>query len=223
MLPEHLQSLIDNATPLDGNAIEDGERIRFGVMAGADAGARVESVDWSDSLIDRCRFIGTTIAHSSFERVVFRDCDFSGLTFQNCRLHACLFLGIRSRSHLALDGCLLDSLTLARCRADRLEIHDCRIGSMHCIEVTAERLLFHRSSSRKGQGRVTITDSELAMAGGLDTLKDSGVRVAVDAALWRDLGDRLLRERGFEQLDRPFGHSTESLDQLTDVLDRRRP
>lgn len=223
MLPDTLQSIIDHAAPLDESAIEDGERIRFGAMTGADVGARVESIDWSDSLIERCRFISTTIAHASFERVIFRDCDFSGLTFQNCRLHDCLILGMRSRSHLALDGCLLDGLTLARCRIDRLELHDCRIGSLQFIEVTSERLLFHRSSARKGQGRVTISDSELAMVGGLETLKDSGIHVAVDAALWRDLGDHLLRERGFEQLERPFEPSPGSLDELIDDLDRRRP
>ena len=220
--PKIIKSIVANASPLEGNSIEDGERVTFGTVVGADVGRSVESVDWSDSMIERSRLIGTTVSHSSFERVVFHGCDFSGMTFANCLLRDCMIVGVKSRSHLALDNCVLDGLTMARSQTDRLEVHNCHIGAIDCIEVTSAQLVFHRCNSHKRHGRVSFSDSDLAKVRGLDTLRESGISVVVDTALWRDLGDYFLRERGIEELDRSSVLSTDSLDRIAHDLDRRR-
>ncbi len=218
ILPELIRSIVANASPLEGNSIEDGERVAFGTVLGTDVGHGVEAIDWSDSMLTRCRFIGTTVSHASFERVVFHDCDFSGTTFVNCLMRDCMIVGAKARSHLALDNCILDGLTVARSQIDRLEIHDCRIGAADCIEMASAQVAFHRCSAHKRQGRVSFSDSDLEKVRGLDTLSESGIRVVVDAALWRDLGDHLLRERGIEELDRSSVLSTDVLDGIAHDL-----
>jgi len=220
-LREIIKSIVANASPLEGNSIEDGERVTFGAVVGADVGRSVEAVDWSDSIVEGSRLIGTTVSHSSFERVVFHDCDFSGITFANCLLRDCMMVGVKSRSHLALDNCILDGLTLARSQTDRLEIHNCRIGTFDCAELISAQLVFHHCNSHRRCGRVSFSDSDLVKVGGLDSLGESGINVVVDAALWRDLGDYFLRERGIEELDRSSVLSTDSLDRITQDLDRR--
>jgi hypothetical protein len=221
-LQEIIESVVANASPLEGNSIEDGERVTYGAVVGADVGPRVDAIDWSDSVVERSRLAGTTVSNSSFERVVFHDCDFSGMTFANCLLRDCLIVGVKSNSHLTLDNCILDGLTFARIRTDRFEIHNCRIGSLNCVEVTSAQLVFHHCNSHKRYGRISFSDSDLAKVVGLDTLGESGINVVVDAALWRDLGDYLLRERGIEELDRSSILSTDSLDRIAQYLDRRR-
>ena len=70
---------------------------------------------------------------------------------------------------------------------------------------------------------MAFSDNDLAKVGGLNTLRESGISVVVDTALWRDLGDYFLRERGIEELDRSSVLSTDSLDRIAHDLNRRRP
>jgi hypothetical protein len=76
-----VHGITSNVSPLQGNTIENDERVSFAVVEATDIGSKLDSVDWSDSIIELCRFESTTISNSSFERVVIRDSDLSGGNF----------------------------------------------------------------------------------------------------------------------------------------------
>lgn len=185
------------------DVITEGEHVSRSTIAGVEAaGERFEAVDWSDCIVERCRFSGAVLADGLFERVVFHDCDFTGLTFANCLMRDCVVLGVRSKSHLVLDNCILDGLTLARSSIDSLEVQNCRIAALNCFGVSARRLAFHHCQSpKRAAGSITLDASDLVQVNGLDGLAQAGIGLRVDAALWRDMGDALLRERGVEELE----------------------
>lgn len=70
MRSDFVQTILSNVALLQGNTIENDERVSFGAIETTDVSSNVESVDWTDSIIDRCRFQSTTISDSSFERVI---------------------------------------------------------------------------------------------------------------------------------------------------------
>ena len=185
------------------DVIADGERLGEATIGGVDAaGQRLEAVDWTDCVVERCRFSGAVMADAHFQRVVFHDCDFTGLTFANCLLRDCIVIGVRSKSHLVLDNCILDGLTLARSSIDSFEVQGCRVATLSCLEVSARRLVFqHCWAPKRATSCITLDGGDLQQVSGLDGLAQAGIGVRVDAALWRDMGDALLRERGVEELD----------------------
>lgn len=172
-------------------------------------------------MVKRSTLVGTTISHSRFERVIFHECDFSGTTFVNCLFRDCLFVGVKSRSYLAMDSSILDGLTIARSQLDRFELLGCQLRVFDCVEVGMAKLIFHHSTSHKKTGRVSLSNCDLAIIGGLDTLKEAGVRVLVDAALWRELGDHLLRERGVEEQVQESVLSANSVERIVHDLSSR--
>ena len=210
-------SIRQDGSPVE--AIIDGDTVAFGTIDGVTAGRRTEAVDWSDCIVERCRFSAAVIAESFFERVVFHDCDFTGLTFVNCLIRDCIVLGIKSKSHFVLDNCILDGLSLDRSDIDRLEVHGCRIGALTCTNISARQILFHhcRSLKRTG-GEISLSDSDLAQVSGLDSLAKAGITLRVDSPLWRDLGDSLLRERGIEEVEQSKAGLTDELAELSTHL-----
>ena len=66
--------------------------------------------------------------------------------------------------------------------------------------MTLQHLHFQDCEKYKRLGEVTLTDVKLSGATGLDTLRSCGVQVKMDAALWRELSDSFMREKGFEEI-----------------------
>jgi len=201
MLTNFVNKIAPNVSPLDGNTIEDDERVSFGVVAATNLGGHLDTIDWSDSIIERCRFDSTTISNASFERVAILDCDLSGVSFRNCLLRECLIMGVKSKSHLVLDNCILDKVMIARSRTDRIEVVTCNITEMDFLGVESTEVSFPQCKAHKRKGRVSFDESELAKVTGLESIVKNGVEVFVDKLMWRDLGDSYLRERGFQQLE----------------------
>ncbi|MGK0224025.1 MAG: hypothetical protein ACI9ON_003273 [Limisphaerales bacterium] len=222
MLEKLVRTIASNVSPLQGNTIENDERVSFAVVEATDIGSKLESVDWSDSIIELCRFESTTISNSSFERVIIRDSDLSGVTFSNCLLRDCLIIGIKARSYLGLDNCIIDNVTMARSHTDRFEIHNSRIAAVDFVGLTSSQLTFHQCKSHKRKGRISFADCSIERVGGLDTMSKSGVGVLVDEPMWRDLGDHYLRERGMQQLEGRAALQDDLLDEISQGLDRRR-
>lgn len=201
MLADFVNKIAPNVSPLEGNTIEDDERVSFGVVAATNVRGQVHAIDWSDSIIERCRFDSTTISNASFERVAILDCDLSGVSFSNCLLRECLIMGVKSKSHLVLDNCILDRVMIARSRTDRIEITNSNITEMDFLGVESTQLSFHQCKAHKRKGRVFFEECELAKVAGLELIVKNGIKVFVDKLMWRDLGDSYLRERGFQQLE----------------------
>jgi len=223
MLAKFVRTITSNVSPLQGNTIENDERVSFGVIETTEIGSKVEAADWSDSIIELCRFNATMISDSSFERVVIRDSDLSGVTFSNCLLRNCLIIGIKARSYLGLDNCIIDNVTIARSHIDRFEIHNSRIAAIDFVGVSSPQITFHQCQAHKRKGRMSFADCSIERVGGLETMGKSGVSVLVDEPMWRDLGDYYLRERGMRQLDRKAALHDDLLDEISQGLDRRRP
>ena len=217
-----VRTIMSNVSPLQGNTIEDDERVSFGVIEALDVVSKVEAVDWSDSLIELCRFESTTISNSSFERVVIRDSDLSGVTFSNCLLRDCLIIGIKARSYLGLDNCIIDNVTVARSHTDRFEIHNSLIAAVDFIGITSAQLTFHQCQAYRKKGRISFADCSIERVGGLETMGKSGISVEVDEPMWRDLADYYLRERGMQQLAGCTAMHNDLLDDISQDLDRRR-
>ncbi|OED44831.1 hypothetical protein AB833_00665 [Chromatiales bacterium (ex Bugula neritina AB1)] len=201
MLTKFIESILPNVSPLQGNTIEDDERVSFGKVAATTIGGQVQAVDWTDSVIERCRFDSTTITDSSFERVAILDCGLSGVTFSNCLLRECLIVGVNAKFHFALDNCILDRVMVARSRIDTFDVHNCNIAEIEFLGIESIRLNFHMCQAHKRNGRVLFEDCEIEKVGGLEAMGKQGVDVLVDAPMWRDLGDYYLRERGIKQLE----------------------
>lgn len=184
---------------MDGHRLSNQEQVSFGLLEATDIEGSVESVDWSDSMISRCRFASPTISDTRFERVVITDSDLSGVIFSNCLLRDCLIIGAKARFHLAFDNCILDGLTLVQCHTDRLEIVESRLASVDFMAATGHQLMIHQCQPYKKSGRVSFMDCRFDAVGGLDVLGGLGVSVVVDAQMWNDLGDQYLREKGIQQ------------------------
>mgnify|MGYP001043010091 CR=1 FL=1 len=202
--------------------LEDDERVSFGAIEGAAVGATVQAVEWSDSIVDRCRFESTTITDSSFQRVIFRDSDLSGVTFVNCLLRDCLIIGVRARSYLGFDNCIIDNVTLARCQTDRFEFHNSSIAAIDFVRVASKQLTFHQSQAHKKSGRMSFANCDVDRVGGLEALGKAGLSVQLDIPMWRDLGDQLLKERGMQQLDGvAIAKQDDLIDEVSERLDHR--
>ena len=198
--------------------VEDGEQAAFAAIRGVDVW-QLRQVDWSDCVVERCSFVSATVADSTFERTLFTDCDCSGLTFANCLLRDCVFVGVKSVAHLALDNCVLDGVTIVRSRLDRLELLASRIADFECaLNAGRELRVSDCTSPKRRAGRVVLQDSRFARLTGLDTLGAAGVSVHMDAVLWRALGDQLLAERGFAELDNESRLSERALDACLGAL-----
>ena len=197
--------------------IAGGEQIARATIGAINApGLQLEGVDWVDCVVERCRFSGATLIDSRFEGVLFHDCDFTGLTFANCLLRDCVIVGIRSAAHMAMDNCILDGLSLYRSSVGSLEVSDCRIGELTCVKLQANRLgLRNCQRSKRSSGVVAVAASEIAQIVGLDGLAQAGIGMRVDGALWREMGDSLLRERGVELVP---GQASDTEDQLEALL-----
>lgn len=201
MLAKFVNTIVPNVSPLQGNTIEDDERVSFGAITATNVGSYVDAIEWSDSIIERCRFDSTTIANSSFERVVILDSDLSGVTFSNCLLRECLIMGVKAKFHLAFDNCILDRVMIVRSRTDRIEIHNSSIVEIDFLGMESNQINFHQCQAHKRRGRVSFEECDILKAGGLEALGKQGVAVHVDAPMWRDLGDHYLREHGIQELD----------------------
>lgn len=194
-------------------AVADGEQAAFAAIRGVEVGG-LRQVAWSDCVVERCSFVSATVADSTFERVLFTDCDCSGLTLANCLLRDCVFVGVKSVEHFALDNCVLDGVTIARSRLDRLELLASQIIDFECaFNEGREFRVSGCVSPKRRAGRVVLQDSRFVRLMGLDSLGAAGVSVHMDAALWRAMGDRLLVERGFAELDGELRLSERALDE----------
>ena len=222
MFADFVQAIMPNVSPLHGNTIESEERVSFGVVDGTEVRSDLEAVEWSDSIIERCRFYGTTISDSSFERVVIRESDLSGVTFRNCLLRDCLIMGIKARSYVGLDNCIIDRVTIVRSDTDRFEVHNSRISEIAFVGVSSNQLTFHQCKAHKRKGQVSFSGCSIERIGGLEAMGTLGVSALVDEPMWRDLGDHYLREHGIQQLDDRAASHDDFLDELGQSLDRRR-
>lgn len=201
LLTKFVQTIAPNVSPLQGNTIEDDERVSFGALSSTNLDSHIEAAEWTDSIIERCRFDSTTLLNSSFDRVAILDCDLSGVTFSNCLLRECLIVGVRSKFHLSFDNCILDRVIIARSRTDKLEIENSRIVELEFLGFETAQLNFRECQPYKRKGRVSIEDSVISQVSGLEMMGKSGISVDVDAPMWRDLGNHYLKQRGFRQID----------------------
>ncbi|MBX2883358.1 MAG: pentapeptide repeat-containing protein [Granulosicoccus sp.] len=223
MLYDFTGKVLPHVSPLQGNSIESDERISFAILKSASIGSQVESADWSDAVIRHSRFESTTLSDCSFDRVVIQDCDLSGVTFRNCLIRNCLISGSKANHLLAFENCIIDRLTIARCRIDELHIVDSRLVLLEFLGLQCELAGFDRCEphKRNAGGKVTtkvcLTECEITKARGLDRLGESGIKVEVDAELWRELGDHLLKERGFSLVDDKAAASYDILDEIADA------
>lgn len=64
MLEKFVESIVPNVSPLEGNTLEDDERVSFGVVADTLLGGHVQAADWTDFIIEQCRFDSTTVQDS---------------------------------------------------------------------------------------------------------------------------------------------------------------
>lgn len=222
MFAKFVQAIMPNVSPLLGNTIENEERVSFGVVDTTEVRGDLEAIEWSDSIIERCRFHNSTISDSSFERVVIRESDLSGVTFRNCLLRDFLIMGIKARSYVGLDNCILDRVTIVRSHTDRFEIHNSRISQIDFSGVSSTQLTFHQCKPHKREGQVSFSGCSIEHVGGLETMGKLGVSTLVDEQMWRDLGDHYLREHGFQQLDDEAALHEGLLDEVAQGLDRRR-
>ena len=142
--------------------------------------------------------------------------------FSNCLLRECLIVGVKAKFHLALDNCILDRVMIARSRFDRFEIQNTRIVNMDFLGIESGQLNFNQCQAHKRKGRVSFEDCKITEVGGLEAMGKNGVSVAVDAPMWRDLGDHYLRERGIEQLDGKAASNYGLLDEIGEGLEQKR-
>ncbi|MFK7996840.1 MAG: pentapeptide repeat-containing protein [Granulosicoccus sp.] len=219
MLANFKNNVVPNVSRLDGNTIDDEERVSFGMVSGTSVDSHIRSVDWTDSIIENCRFNNTTLKNSSFDRVAILDCDLSGVTFSNCLLRECLIMGVNAKYHFALDDCILDHVMFARSRVDRFDIHNTRIVDIEFLGVEASQLDFFNCQAHKRKGSVSFDGCELRKISGLEAMGTHGVNVHVDATMWRDLGDSYLRERGFQQLVERKASESRILDDIANQRD----
>ncbi len=199
MLKQFSDSIVPNISPLEGNSIEDDERVSFAVVTAASIGNQIQAADWSDSVIERCRFNSTVITDSRFDRIAILDCDLSGVTFVNCLLRECLIMGVKSKFHLGLDNCIVDNVMVTRSHIDHFEIRACQIAELDLLGVESPSMGFHQCQPYKKAGQVSIEECEIEKISGLDVLGEAGIVVQVDTPMWRDLGDYYLKEKGFQQ------------------------
>jgi len=218
MLTKFVNSISPNVSPLQGNTIEDDERVSFGIVSSTQIGNQIDAIDWSDSIIQRCRFDRTTITNSSFERVAILDCDLSGLTFDNCLLRECVFVGIKANAQLCFENCILDRVMMARCRTDVLDIYNSRLVEMNFLGMESTEINFHQCQAHKRKGRVSFEECECTKIAGLDVLGNDGIEVQVDKPLWRALGDYYLKERGIKPLNDETAGNTASHYALLDQI-----
>jgi hypothetical protein len=182
----------------------------------------VQAVEWSDSIVDRCRFESTTISDSSFQRVIFRDSDMSGVTFDNCLLRDCLFIGVRARSYLGFDNCIIDDVTLTKSHTDRIEFHNSSIAAIDFRGVSSKHLALHHCQAHKRLGRVSFSNCDIERVSGIEKIGDAGISVQLDGPMWRDVGDHLLKERGMQQLDAvAIARQDDLIDEISGKLDQR--
>jgi len=50
MLTKFVDSISPNVSPLQGNTIEDDERVSFGIVSSTQIGNQIDAIDWSDSI-----------------------------------------------------------------------------------------------------------------------------------------------------------------------------
>lgn len=227
MLADLLNQVVPNVSTVQGNAIDSDERVSFARLSAARIPAQIDAADWSDSVIERCRFDSCTLMNSGFDRVLIVDSDLSGVSFRHCLLRNCLITGIKARFNLLFDDCILDRVMLARSHVDHLQFDRCRIARLDVLNVEANRIDFRDCSVFKRKGQVSFEECQLSKLNGLDTLGKSGITVHVDAPLWQSLGDHYLGLMGFEPLDtrdarRPAaGYAV--LDDIAEQLGQREP
>lgn len=217
-LSNFAKKIAPNVSPLEGNSLDDDETIAYGLVAGTRVGNVVESVNWTDSIIQRCRFESTVIANSSFERVAILDSDLSGVTFRDCLLRDCLIMGIKSQSSLAFDNCILDGALMVRSRVETVQIQHCHIASLDFRGVESGKISFHHCKPHKRKGMVSLRESEVSTLLGLDALGRNNITVEVDVPLWRDLGDALLKAQGIQPLADGAKTNYDLLDEIDECV-----
>lgn len=201
MLAKFAQNVAPNVSPLEGNSIVDDEKVSYGLVANTNVSSSIETVTWTDSIIEKCRFENTVLSNSSFERVAIIDCDLSGVTFSNCLLRECLITGIKAQSYLALENCIVDQLMIARSRIEQLDIQHCNIADIEYLGIESTQVSFRECKAHKKRGKVSFQECAVSKLIGVELLGKNSLTVQVDANMWRELGDFYLRERGFEQID----------------------
>lgn len=219
MLAGFVNKIVPNVSPLQGNTIEDDERVSFGIVADTSVGNQIRSVEWTDSVIERCRFDSTTIVDSSFERVAFVDSDLSGVSFNNCLLRNCLILGVNAKFHFAFDNCILDRVLIARSRTDRFDIHNSRIANIEFLGSESVHLDFYQCQAHKRKGQLSFEECEMEKITGLEEISAEGVSVHLDTPMWRDLGDAYLKKRGFQPLESGAAPKYSLLDRMEKNFD----
>jgi uncharacterized protein YjbI with pentapeptide repeats len=212
--------LAQTVTPIEPSAFSDEEAICLALAANMKIDRHPPRLDITDSIIERTRFTAATIVGSAFDRVIIRACDLSGVTFVNCLFRECLVVGSKSSAHLAFIDCNHDNVLIGQTRLERLEFHNSKIGTAALFDVTLQHLRFQDCKRYKHRGEVTLTDVELGGATGLGTLRSCGVQVKMDAALWRELSDSMMHEKGFEEIgESPAREASQQFTRLANSLE----
>lgn len=159
-----------------------------------------DRLDWTCCYVENIRFVAANFNGCSFDQVVFFGCDFSGVSFVNCLLRNCFFVNVKSVSHLSFSDCIVDDVVVICSKFDSFEVQDSKIGLLSFVELGIKQLQFQQCSAYKRSGLFSVFASELAAVGGLETLPKAGVKIQIDAELWRDLGDYYLKQKGFAHL-----------------------
>jgi hypothetical protein len=191
----------DTAVPVGSRNFLPEEPLRNVVAADMHIDGHLTHVDITDSIIEKTRFTAANVADCSFDRIIFKECDLSGVTFVNCLFRHCLIVGAKSSSHLAFIDCNLDNLLIGQTRLEHLEFQNSKLGDVTLCDLRLRKLTFADCEKYKRRGQLTLNNIELNGATGLDTLHACGIQTRMDESLWRELSDMYMREKGFEALE----------------------
>ncbi len=161
----------------------------------------VHGLDWADVVVSASRFTATTIEKAHFQRVIFQDCDLSGLTFVDSTLRDCVFADVKSRAQMNFTNTRIEGVFMTEILLDHLEFQQSKIGSVTIAGGECQTLSFHHCAPMNRYSGLTLTQLNLKSVGGLTELRKSGVAVQVDGDLWRSLGDMYLRQQGLDEIE----------------------
>jgi hypothetical protein len=162
----------------------------------------LRSVSWADTVVEFSRCSAAVFEGARFDRVVFRDCELSGVSFIDCSFRDCVVIGGKATSMLSVVDCAINGLWILDLNADRIEIQGGTIRALSIVDSSVGELVFNQPAGpKRSRGAVRLANLALGSVGGVTRLTEAGITVSVDAELWSLFGDLLLRQLGVEQLD----------------------
>ncbi|MBT5872339.1 MAG: hypothetical protein HOH43_02880 [Candidatus Latescibacteria bacterium] len=199
-LPELVGTICRRACLTDPDDIRSAPIARTRITGAGLEEEHLFGLDWTDVIVSATRFTATTIEGAHFHRVIFQDCDLSGLTFIDCMLRDCVFADVKSRAQIQFVNTKIDGVYMTKITLDQLEFQRSKIGNVTVASGDCHTLSFHQCTPMNRNSALTLTQMNLTSIGGLVELRKSGVSVHLDAELWRLLGDLFLREQGFNEI-----------------------